>query len=114
MRATALAVVLAAALAWAAPAGSAPPRGATVAVTDNAFARGGEDRPTVRVRRGATVRWQWRSQESHQVTVRSGPRRFASRTQAHGSYAHRFTRRGTYRLVCSIHAPGMRMTVVVR
>lgn len=104
----------AAALGVTALSAASPPTRATVLVTDNAFSRGGHDRPVVRVRRGGVVRWRWASQESHQVTVRSGPARFRSATQAHGSFAHRFTRRGTYRLVCSIHAPGMRMTVVVR
>jgi plastocyanin len=46
--------------------------------------------------------------------VRSGPARFASPIRNRGRYAHRFTRPGTYRLVCALHAPGMKMTVVVR
>ena len=31
-----------------------------------------------------------------------------------GSFTHRFTRAGTYRLECELHAPGMRMSVVVK
>lgn len=86
--------------------------GASVSIVDNAFVRGTQ-RPVVHVRKGSTVTWRWRSQQSHSVMVRSGPARFASPIRNRGSYAHRFTRAGTYRLVCSLHAPGMKMTVVV-
>ncbi len=84
-----------------------------IAITDNAFQRAGHDRPTLHVRTGTAVRWAWRGQESHQLSVRSGPERFGSRTQTRGAFTHTFTRAGTYRLECSLHAPGMRMTVVV-
>ena len=75
--------------------------------------RDGRDRPTVRVREGDTVRWEWRSKESHQVSVREGPATFASPTKTQGGYERTFTEPGTYRLECSLHAPGMRMRVVV-
>ena len=29
------------------------------------------------------------------------------------AYSHTFERPGTYQIVCALHAPGMRMTVVV-
>lgn len=86
--------------------------GPTVSIVDNAFVRGVQ-RPVVHVRQGSTVTWRWRSQQSHSVMVRSGPARFASPIRNRGSYAHHFTRAGTYRLVCALHAPGMKMTVVV-
>jgi plastocyanin len=48
------------------------------------------------------------------VTVKSGPTHFrASRTQARGTFSHRFTRRGTYHLYCSIHS-WMKETIVVK
>ena len=87
--------------------------GPSVSIVDNAFVRGVQ-RPVVRVHTGTTVTWRWRSQQSHSVTVRSGPARFASPIRNRGVYTHRFTRPGTYRLVCALHAPGMKMTVVVR
>jgi plastocyanin len=87
--------------------------GATVSIIDNAFQRGVQ-RPVVRVRTGATVRWRWTSRQSHGVLVREGPERFAGAIRNHGSFAHRFSRPGTYRIVCPLHAPGMRMTVLVR
>jgi plastocyanin len=62
---------------------------------------------------GARVTWKWTGVLNHNVTVRSGPSRFHSRTQARGSYSHVFTKPGTYSLYCTIH-PFMKMTVVVR
>jgi plastocyanin len=93
-------------------AGEARPA-ANVSIIDNAFLRGVQ-RPTVRVRRGQRVVWHWRSQQSHSVRVRSGPRRFETPTRNHGTFSYRFTVAGTYRIECALHAPGMRMTVVVR
>ena len=87
--------------------------GPTVYVVDNAFVRDVQ-RPVVAVGRGATVTWLWSSRQSHSVSVRSGPERFAIAARNRGRFRHRFTRSGTYRIECELHAPGMRMTVVVR
>jgi len=106
-----LAAVALAALV-AAPAGGAKGQ-ANVFIVDNAFVRDVQ-RPVVRIRRGDTVTWHWRSRQSHSVSVRSGPERFATRTRNRGTFTHRFAQAGTYRIECSLHAPGMRMTVVVR
>jgi plastocyanin len=84
-----------------------------VSIVDNAFVRGGE-RPTLTIRPGTTVTWRWRSQSSHNVTVRSGPERFRAATRSHGVLRRRFSQPGIYRLVCTLHSPGMGMTVVVR
>jgi Tol biopolymer transport system component/plastocyanin len=89
-----------------------PRETATVAVHDNAFHRRG-DRPTVKLRAGGVLTWRWAAQQSHQVTVRMGPQQIQTPPQAAGAYSARLKRRGTYQLVCAIHAPGMRMTVVV-
>jgi plastocyanin len=84
----------------------------TVTVIDNAFARGVQ-RPVVRVRAGTVVTWRWSAQQSHGIEVASGPERFSAPIRNHGTFRHRFARRGTYRIVCPLHAPGMRMTVRV-
>jgi plastocyanin len=97
--------------ATALPATAAAP---TVVVRDNEFVHAGTARPTVHVRPGGVVAWRWASRQSHNVTVRSGPQRFRSPTQSAGTFRRRLVRRGTYRLGCSLHAPGMRMTLVVR
>jgi Tol biopolymer transport system component len=84
-----------------------------ISILDNAFVRGRAD-PTLTVRPGTVVTWRWRGQSSHNVTVRSGPERFHTATRSRGVFARRLTRTGTYRIVCTLHSPGMGMTVVVR
>jgi plastocyanin len=66
---------------------------------------------TLNVRRGEKVTWVWRDQTEHNVTFNG----FHSRTQEHGSYTVRFTRRGTFAYHCTIHVQeGMKGKVVVR
>jgi plastocyanin len=96
----------------AAVAGTTAPAlaGATrmVSVRDNVF------RPSsLTARAGDTVVWRWAGRAPHNVRVSSGPQRFGSRIQTRGSYRRTVRRRGTYRIVCTIH-PGMRMTLRVR
>jgi Tol biopolymer transport system component len=109
---------LAAARSAAAPASGdarAPARlrANQVAIVDNAFHRG-RDRPVVRLRAGERLVWLWRSQQSHHVTLASPGLALRSPTQAHGRFSVRLDRPGTYDFVCSIHAPGMHMTAIVR
>jgi plastocyanin len=105
-----LAAVLAAMLA----AGPALSARKTVEVDDNYFVRQGSP-PTVNVRRNDRVVWEWEGSNPHDVTVTKGPVRFKSRIQTSGTYAKKVTRRGTYRIVCTIHRQaGMRMTLKVR
>jgi plastocyanin len=111
-RAIVLATTLAAFAAAPLALAGRSPAGPSVFIVDNAFVRDVQ-RPVVTVAAGRTVTWHWRSRQSHSVSVRSGPERFATRTRNHGTFAHRFTRAGTYRIECSLHAPGMKMTVVV-
>jgi plastocyanin len=84
-----------------------------VEVDDNYFVREGSP-PTVRVDRNDTVVWEWKGRNPHNVTVTRGPVRFHSRNKTSGTYRKKMRRRGTYRIVCTIHAPSMRMTLKVR
>jgi plastocyanin len=68
---------------------------------------------TLTVSRGAKVTWAWAGVLYHNVTVKSGPVKFHSRTKAMGSFSHTFTKPGVYHLYCTIH-PKMQMTVIVR
>jgi plastocyanin len=93
--------------------GPAASKRRVVEVDDNYFVREGSP-PTVTVRRNDVVVWEWEGRNPHNVTVTRGPVRFRSPTKTSGTYRKRMTRRGTYRIVCTLHAPGMRMTLRVR
>jgi plastocyanin len=77
----------------------------SVKVGDDYFVR---DRgvPTVTVKKGDTVRWRFAGKAPHNVTVKSGPARFGSKTMTRGSYAKKLTRRGLYTIYCTIHGAG--------
>ena len=63
--------------------------------------------------KGATARWNWAGKNPHNVTVTKGPQKFRSSTRKHGSFSHKFTAKGSYTIVCTIHA-NMVMLVKVR
>jgi len=92
--------------------GPALSAGKSVKVDDNYFVRRGAT-PTVRVNRNGTVEWEWEGRNPHNVTVARGPVRFHSRTKRSGTYSKKLTRRGTYKIICTIHQPNMRMTLRV-
>jgi plastocyanin len=93
----------------------APAAAATrnVKVGDDYFVRPGSP-PTVTVAKGTTVKWNWRGNRQHNVTVQSGPRHFQSALKRSGSFKRKMKVRGTYRIICTIHAPDMRMKLVVK
>jgi plastocyanin len=66
------------------------------------------------VSKGARVRWVWKGTEKHNVSVASGPSMFRAGARRTGSFGHTFGKRGTYLIVCTIHAPDMQMKVRVR
>jgi plastocyanin len=80
----------------------------TVKVGDNFFSP-----RSVTVSRGTTVLWKWTGSAPHNVTVTRGPKKFHSATQSKGTYKATPHTKGTYSIVCTIHA-GMRMTLHVR
>jgi plastocyanin len=81
----------------------------TVQLKDNKFA------PTsITVKKGTTVKWVWKGKAPHNVTVSKGPAKFRSTTQVKGSYSKKLTKAGTYTILCTIHAPGMKMTLKVK
>jgi len=99
------AAALAAALAVPAQAGSSV---RTVAVKDDVFGP-----RTLTIPRGATVRWAWKGHAPHNVTVTKGPVKFRSSTKTSGRFTRTLTRKGTYTIICTIHQPGMKMTLKV-
>ena len=108
MRILPLALILAVAAA-------APAAGATrnVKVGDDYYVRAG-DPPTVSVKKGTRVKWNWRGSRQHNVVVQRGPASFQSKLKRSGSYSRKLRKRGRYRIVCSIHAPDMAMILKVK
>jgi plastocyanin len=85
-------------------------RGATVALRDYAFSM-----RNLSVPRGSTVRWSFRDDDLHDVTLASGPRGFSSPHHNRGAtYEQKLTVPGTYRLFCSLHPVAMTERIVVR
>ncbi len=120
LAATALVAVAAAPVAslGAEPtAGSAKAKPKNVKVRDDFFS------PTaVKVKSGKKVKWSWGNQniDSHDVTLKSGPKgvkksKFRSHTAAIGyTYTKKFKKKGTYNFYCTIHPSVMLMTVEVK
>jgi plastocyanin len=108
MRPLPIALVLA--LVLAAPAAAATKN---VKIGDDYYVRSGNP-PTVTVKKGTTVKWNWRGSRQHNVVVQSGPRSFQSALKRSGSYSKKMKRAGTYKIICSIHAPDMAMTLKVK
>jgi plastocyanin len=94
---------------------SAAPITADAAVTKQVVLKDVDFSPsTVTIQRGSSVRWVWKDPEvSHDVTSRGRLRFRSSATKLTGTHKVRFSRKGTYRYVCTIH-PNMLGKVVVR
>ena len=97
------------ALAVVAVAALAVPTGAAtrVRVDDDVF------KPSkVTVSKGERVKWRFVGDNPHNVVVTSGPRKFQSSTKTSGVFKKKMRKRGTYKIVCTIHS-GMDMTLKV-
>jgi plastocyanin len=94
-------------------AGPALSKRKTVEVDDNYFVEEGKPR-TVTVKVNDTVVWEWEGRNPHNVTVTKGPVKFKSKDKTSGTYSKKVRKAGTYRILCTIHAPDMRMTLKVK
>jgi plastocyanin len=96
-------------------AAAAPATAATrdVKIGDDYYVRAG-DPPTVKVKKGTTVEWNWTGRRQHNVVVQKGPVSFQSDLMRSGTFKRKMRRAGTYKIICSIHAPDMAMTLKVR
>jgi plastocyanin len=65
---------------------------------------------TLKAKHGTRVKWSWKSNAPHNVTFTKLHKH--SKTRAHGTYALRFAKAGTYRYKCTIH--GFTGKVVVK
>ena len=96
------------ALALALPASAASPT-KKVTVNDDYFGS-----TSLTVKKGTKVKWVWNGTEApHDVTVQSGPESFRSKLQTSGKFSHVMKKTGTYKLLCTTHAPDMAMTLTV-
>ena len=70
---------------------------------------------SITVHKGARVRWRNSGSSMHNVVVTRGPVHFRSNGYLfHGdTFTHRFKRKGTYKIICTVHAPNMKMTLKV-
>ena len=107
-----LLVALLIAAATAVFASQAPAAGRSVKVANDYFVRDAGT-PTVTVKKGTRVTWRWAQRGLHNVVVTRGPQKFRSSLKSSGSYSKRVRRAGTYRLVCTVHSPDMKMTLRV-
>jgi plastocyanin len=74
----------------------------TVDVGDNFFA------PTkLKIKKDDRVKFDWVGTEEHDVARAKGPGKFFESGPITGSgiqYKHKFTKKGTYKLICSLHS----------
>lgn len=66
------------------------------------------------VRSGTKVVWRFGGQLPHNVEVTRGPELFSSSIKKDGTFARTLRKRGTYKVVCTLHEATMTMKVVVR
>jgi plastocyanin len=104
--------LLAALVGSLAVAGPATSKRKSIEVDDDYFVAEGKPR-TVTVKVNDTVVWEWEGTNPHDVTVTKGPVKFHSRTKTSGTYSKKVRRAGTYRIVCTVHRPDMRMRLKV-
>jgi len=65
---------------------------------------------TLKVKRGTTVKWSWSGSVPHNVVGKG----FKSKTAGKVTFSRKFTKKGTYRYVCTIHkAQGMKGVIKV-
>jgi plastocyanin len=95
--------------------GAAPAAAKTrnVKIGDDFFVRN-SGVPAVTVKKGTTVKWNWTGRDQHNVVVSKGPASFQSALKTKGSFRKKMKKKGTYTIICSIHAPDMRMKLKVR
>jgi plastocyanin len=85
-------------------AGATAAKAKRVGVRDNTFTP-----RTVRVAVGGKVTWTWKGVGGHNVTFRALPEGASKRrakTRSSGTFTRSFTKKGTYRYVCTIHEAG--------
>ena len=66
---------------------------------------------TVKIKKGGSVKWVWADSLPHTV---KGPGFSSKESASKGfSYTHKFSKKGTFKIICSIHGSSMKTTVKV-
>jgi len=81
----------------------------TVTIGDNFF------KPkSISVSKSTTVKWAWKGKNPHNVTVTSGPVKFSSPTKKTGTFSKKLSKKGTYKIICTVHGARQSLTIKVR
>jgi plastocyanin len=65
---------------------------------------------TLRIKKGDTVKWSWTGSVPHNVSGKG----IKSKTATKATFSHKFSKAGSFAVVCTIHqAAGQKMKVVV-
>jgi len=91
------------------PTGAFKPLGSGIGVSDYFFSK-----RRVVVERGTPVTWKFDAEREHDVSVASGPRGFASPWIRNGEYNFTPTKRGLYKLYCTLHPGRMSQELKVK
>ncbi len=108
----AIAIALIGAVAIGGTTATAGKRTTKVTVGNNFF-----DPSSKTVRKGTKVKFKWVGGVPHNVKKRKGPGgKFKSKTTAKKGvqFTKKFKKKGTYKLICTIHPDSMRMKLRVR
>jgi plastocyanin len=85
----------------------------TVKIGDIFYISKAKNKGTITAKAGDTIKWTWTGKFPHNVTVKSGPTKFHSKTQTKGSFSQKL-KKGTYKIYCSVHgAAAQAMTIKV-
>ena len=84
----------------------------SVKVGDDYFVRDSGS-PRITVKKGTRVTFRWKGKSLHNVHAISGPRTFTSGYKRKGTFSKILSRKGTYKIICDIHQPDMKLTIRV-
>jgi plastocyanin len=80
----------------------------TISVRDNSFSP-----KSTTVKRNTVIRFTWRGSNPHNVISTSARKIKPIATRTSGSVSRKLTKKGTYRMLCSIHE-GMTLKITVK
>lgn len=101
--------LIAIALPWQPPAGTAAAATASVSVQDNKYVPS-----TITITTGDTVEWTWAGSNIHTVTSTGAESFDSGAPQSSGTFSHLFSAAGTFTYQCSVHGAAMSGTVIVQ